>query len=136
MIAVLLVAVGTTGAVYAGCQDCGHGHAACSYGYGFTQRACMSCQYGPSCSPTRPFNYRLAMDYPWTVPSYARAKALMHGALSPGCAAEDEPAGEGVQVIDESSNAVPQANHRGAESQPRTVRSSRRVTARATSAQD
>ena len=79
MIAALLISVASTGAVYAAGQDCGHGYAACNYGYGFTQRGCMSCQYGPSCSPTRPFNYRLAIDYPWTVPSYARAKALTQG---------------------------------------------------------
>jgi hypothetical protein len=108
MIAALLISVASTGAVYAAGQDCGHGYAACNYGYGFTQRGCMSCQYGPHCSPTRPFNYRLAIDYPWTVPSYARAKALMQGVSpEPRCAADAEPEGNEVRIIDESASSSP-----------------------------
>jgi hypothetical protein len=95
MLPMIVVAIASTGAVYAGHQDCGHGHAACAYGYGVTQRACMSCGYGPGCSPTRPFNYRLAIDYPWTMPSYAQAKAITIGrGFAPACAADNQPVDE------------------------------------------
>jgi hypothetical protein len=102
MLPMIVVAIVSTGAVYAGHQDCGHGYAACTYGYGFTQRACMSCQYGPGYTPTRPFNYRLAMDYPWTVPSYAQARAIMQGrGYGAACAVENLPAeGELIQEDD------------------------------------
>lgn len=120
MLSAVLLTVMTTGVVHAGAQDCGHGYAACNYGYGFTQRACLSCQHGPGCTPTRPFNYRIAMDYPWTIPSYPRAKALMLGAHPLGCAISEEPSDE--VRIDDSARVTP----------PIELKSSRRRYARAT----
>ena len=132
MISALLLSVMTTAVVHAGAQDCGHGYAACNYGYGFTQRACMSCQYGPGCSPTRAFNYRLAMDYPWTVPSYPRAKALMYQwSPSPPCL-EQKPAGDEVRIGDEASASLNRDDGKSPQNEVPAVRSSRR-TARLTS---
>jgi hypothetical protein len=126
MISALLLTLMTTGVVHAGAQDCGHGYAACNYGYGFTQRACMSCQYGPGCSPTRAFNYRLAMDYPWTVHSYARAKALMDG-VSPSSCLEQEPNGNEVRIGDEASVTLKRDDRKSSQHEVRAVRSSRRA---------
>jgi hypothetical protein len=132
MISALLLSVMTTSVVHAGAQDCGHGYAACNYGYGFAQRACMSCQYGPGCSPTRAFNYRLAMDYPWTVPSYARAKALMQGSLPLSDCAPEEPIGNEVRIGDDASVSLNRNADKLSQSKSRAAHSSRR-TARLTS---